>query len=219
MPNKNKETKDEQVEKAANTIKKINKFFSSQKMTWIITILCGLVVATLLYMFISNGTNRSSSLTVSEKQYYTTDKDEQVLVNIQDLTNTRLSFLSEIDKLISRDDLDKDEKISFIKDIKGIMIDNTKVFNDEVNSLGEISEDPKDDIDNMNDISSLSLKYADTAIEYYENGKDEKDLARLFQTNSQIRKNLSNMKYTEYGKKNNKFHTNEEIKEKGNISK
>lgn len=219
MSNKNKETKDEQVEKAANTIKKINKFFSSQKMTWIITILCGLVIATLFYMFISNGTNRTSSLTVSERQQYTTENDEQVLINIQDLTNTRLSFLSEIDKLISRDDLDKDEKISFIKDIKGIMIDNTKVFNEEVNSLDEISGDPKDDIDNMNNISSLSLKYADIAIEYYENGENKKDLERLFQANSQIRENLSNMKYTQYGKKNNKFHTNEEIKAQGNTSK
>ncbi|WPH64251.1 hypothetical protein [Staphylococcus phage vB_StaM_PB50] len=217
MSNKNKETKDEQVEKAANTIKKINKFFSSQKMTWIITILCGLVVGTLIYMFISNGTNNSNGLTASGKQYYTTQEDEQVLINIQDLTNTRLSFLSEIDKLISRDDLDKDEKVSFIKDIKGIMIDNTKVFNNEVNSLGKVSKDPKEDIDNMNNISSLSLRYADTAIEYYENGKNEKDLERLFQTNSQIRKNLSNMKYTKYEKENNKFHTDEEIK--GNTSK
>lgn len=173
---------------------KFVKFLSGDKLFWIILVIFIIFVGYVSYTFI-NGTGNTKPPSITSNDKYISEEDGLVMENIQDLTNTRMSFLADINDIISRKDLNKDEKIDFIKDVKATMQDNSKAFNDTVNKLNKISKDPKDDISRMNKINYLSLKYADYSLHYLNDPNKEKS-EELFKVNSDLQKNFSKMKYS-----------------------
>ncbi|WRM43420.1 hypothetical protein [Staphylococcus phage LY01] len=195
-----KNINDEKINKIGLRMKKINKIMNSNRTSVFSIIICLLLASYFVYSFIDNNPRHSSSPSANKEQQYTTKDDERVMFLIQETTNNKISMLSEVDSIMYRDDLTNDEKIDFLKDIKVLIEQNNKNFNNEINKFNELSKDAVEDIKNMNKINAITSKYVDDAINFNETNEDEKIKysREIFQDNSNFRSILANMNYTNY---------------------
>lgn len=181
-------------EKIMKNISKSRNFFTSKGTTIFLFIITIIFFCIFLYSFINND---DRGPIVDKKEEYHSDMDKDVRNNIQSLLDTRLGFLAEIDSVVSRGDLKKDEKIHFIKDIKTVMQENTKSFNQEIDTLDKVSIKPKQDIERMNNINHYSIEYANAAIRYVESDYSKKEADAMFHNSSLIRTSYTKMNFND----------------------
>lgn len=190
-------------------IDKFKKFFIGKSFTLVMAILAAILLSITFFTFKNN---KSISTSISSEENYSSKGDKETMVITQNLIDTRLDLLSEINDITSRRDLNKSEKVKFIKDIRNIMQDNSKAFNEQIKNIDSISRKPKDDITRMNKINTESLSYADDAIDYVEN-KNTQSADKLLKDSSRIQKDLSKMYFNDF-KNREEFTPLDELKKK-----
>src|SRR5699024_5376135 len=216
---------DKKINKIGMRMKKFNRIMNSNRTFIFSVIACLLLTSYFVYSFIDNKPRNSSTPSPNAEQQYTSKDDERAMFLIQETTNNKISMLSEVDSLIYRDDLSKKEKLDFLRDIKGLIEQNNKNFNHEINKFDKLSKDAVDDTKSMNKINGITVKYVDNAIKFNEAPKDEKPnhAREIFQNNSNFRSILASMNYTNYDDAQRRMESikegrSENLKDKNNES-
>ncbi|QQO92861.1 hypothetical protein CPT_Madawaska_211 [Staphylococcus phage Madawaska] len=215
----------EKINKIGKRMKKFNSVMNSNRTFIFSVIACLLLTSYFVYSFIDNDSRSTSTPSANTDRKYTTKNDEKAMFLIQETTNNKISMLSEIDSIMYREDLSKDEKLDFLRDIKVLMEQNNKNFNHEINKFDKLSIDAVEDVKNMNKINAIAGKYADDAINFNKADKDEKFKysREIFQNNSNFRSILASMNYTNYDDEQRRMESikegrSENLKDKNNES-